>query len=1051
MRIPQDASPDVQQSFMEVHEKLDDLLTGNINLSGRRIINAGRSRGQSDYVTRAEIAGASIAPATQIKFVGGGGGGGGGIQLKGLYYPWGASNLIYPLRLTTGPQYTALHVESGISVFDGHIQIAGIGTAHGHRLDFFDTGGLEYYIQYDSTSGPGLRIVEEGEAERLTFSDADANHDIKITLGLGWDSKFNCVWDGSEGRRLGMVFFRPVASKDGIAGLTGGELEAGSPHHPYGAGISVAGEDAAGAGHGGDIHLLFGGRGVAPPTSAKCSVTGCHSDAYYYSHVAFFELTSKTAGVIRPDWNEGSSQNVKMDVDLGSSSFPFQNFYGKKSILSDAVTAPSAIASYGQIFIDSSDGKLKIRKSTGDGGGLVSLEDAGGDVSGPGAATDKAIARFDGISGKVIQNYSGYAPTISDTGELYVPSAGPHAFGGATADNIQLWLHGNFTSGGSSNSVVGMYNSTAITAANGDTNLLAGTWLTSSITTQSNSETIGKVAQLYIDEPDITVGTDTITFASSLHIAGAPTEASNNYAVFVDSGAVRIDDQLLINYANSPSSKVHMAGTFANASGAGCYGIANSIDLRPLAGTNYNAMYAAGSTFGASIASAGTGVGHTFMTTMYLSEPNITLNGDDTVTYACTLYIQNAPTEGSKNYAVFVDSGNCRFDGGMQIFGTLVESLSSINDEAIELFATGSNMYVQAFNRSTSTWHPLYVRANPLYLCHNTTAVASADSGGLNLQGSAAATSYRLDFHDNGGLEYYLDYNSDTGPGFRIVEEGGLARMTFGDQDGNYDNHIQISPGNDTKYQLMLDGPECRALGMIFFRPVASKTSVAGITGAELETSYPYHPYGGGISIAGEDAAGTDYGGDVHVLIGGRGVTASQMATNNCKFSVTGCHSAGTYWFSHLAFFLLKTATSGVIRPDWNDGYSWDAIDEEWDYVQNQKMSVDLGDTDFPFNRAVIKELQGEKDPSGWQNSIEIFAGTSQIGTLGDMNPSITGGVGISLGHASNSHKGLIRLDRGSSLTKKTPYLYMQDSNGNWHYCYVNTSGNWTVSGTEPT
>ena len=41
-----------------------------------------------------------------------------------------------------------------------------------------------------------------------------------------------------------------------------------------------------------------------------------------------------------------------------------------------------------------------------------------GDVLGPAVAVDNAIARFDGVTGKAIQDYTSDAPTISDTGDM---------------------------------------------------------------------------------------------------------------------------------------------------------------------------------------------------------------------------------------------------------------------------------------------------------------------------------------------------------------------------------------------------------------------------------------------------------------------------------------------------------------------------------------------------------------------------------------------------------------------------------------------------------
>lgn len=49
---------------------------------------------------------------------------------------------------------------------------------------------------------------------------------------------------------------------------------------------------------------------------------------------------------------------------------------------------------------------------------VLTEDDELGDVVGPASATDEAIARFDGATGKLIQDYTSDAPTISDTGDI---------------------------------------------------------------------------------------------------------------------------------------------------------------------------------------------------------------------------------------------------------------------------------------------------------------------------------------------------------------------------------------------------------------------------------------------------------------------------------------------------------------------------------------------------------------------------------------------------------------------------------------------------------
>ena len=71
---------------------------------------------------------------------------------------------------------------------------------------------------------------------------------------------------------------------------------------------------------------------------------------------------------------------------------------------------------------------------------------------------------------------------------------------------------------------------------------------TNAITIPSGTTPI--VASLHIEEPNITA-TGTVTSAASLYIAGAPTEATNDYALWVDGGTTRLDGDLIFDTASS--------------------------------------------------------------------------------------------------------------------------------------------------------------------------------------------------------------------------------------------------------------------------------------------------------------------------------------------------------------------------------------------------------------------------------------------------------------------------------------------------------------------
>lgn len=142
---------------------------------------------------------------------------------------------------------------------------------------------------------------------------------------------------------------------------------------------------------------------------------------------------------------------------------------------------------------------------------------------------------------------SNYALWVDDgatrlDGVLTVGSAGPNAIGTAALSYVGLNIGGSFTSSGAVSRATGVQLGHDLIGAAGDTSRLelvaAGSSTGATITTQGNSDTISDVATMILSEPAITVGSgDTVTNASTLKILNAPTEGSNNYALWVLSGA----------------------------------------------------------------------------------------------------------------------------------------------------------------------------------------------------------------------------------------------------------------------------------------------------------------------------------------------------------------------------------------------------------------------------------------------------------------------------------------------------------------------------------
>ena len=135
---------------------------------------------------------------------------------------------------------------------------------------------------------------------------------------------------------------------------------------------------------------------------------------------------------------------------------------------------------------------------------------------------------------------------ITATGNLVVSGTGSHVIGGSVSGNTALRFTGTFTSDGSGTSAIGINHDNTLTGFTGDITGLFGTQMSSVIVTQTATESITNIAQLRLDEPTITNNlTGSITNASTLLITGAPTEGTNNYALFIDSGNSRFDGQIL--------------------------------------------------------------------------------------------------------------------------------------------------------------------------------------------------------------------------------------------------------------------------------------------------------------------------------------------------------------------------------------------------------------------------------------------------------------------------------------------------------------------------
>ena len=96
------------------------------------------------------------------------------------------------------------------------------------------------------------------------------------------------------------------------------------------------------------------------------------------------------------------------------------------------------------------------------------------------------------------------------------------------------------------------------TGANQD---LIGMNLRTSVCTGGGSDTYCCIFQLGVQEPNITVcASDTVVNSASLYVRNAATEATNNYAIWVESGCSRFDGNVGIGAA-TPATQLHLVRT----------------------------------------------------------------------------------------------------------------------------------------------------------------------------------------------------------------------------------------------------------------------------------------------------------------------------------------------------------------------------------------------------------------------------------------------------------------------------------------------------------
>lgn len=197
-----------------------------------------------------------------------------------------------------------------------------------------------------------------------------------------------------------------------------------------------------------------------------------------------------------------------------------------------------------------------------------------------------------------------------------------------------------------------------------------------------------------------------------------------------------------------------------------------------------------------------------------IEEPNITATG--TVTTATTLYIKDAPTEGTSNYALFVDAGTSRFDGAVS-FGaqsTFTESDATPDVSAGSFFishATGVTITdFDAGAGTLATGQIIYVESGGATVYDVTT---SGLSGGVADITTAAGdlTAWIYDGTDWKLINWVEQVDTQTG--------ADLAEWYVSSEDLEPGDVVSINPDDNVVVHKSQVSSDSRLMGIVSTNP----------------------------------------------------------------------------------------------------------------------------------------------------------------------------------------------------------------------------------------
>lgn len=294
--------------------------------------------------------------------------------------------------------------------------------------------------------------------------------------------------------------------------------------------------------------------------------------------------------------------------------------------------------------------------------------------------------------------------TTNNTSRMEIGASGNGGYGIVPQSGILFDVAGSFTSltatqveglscratltpGGNFNCFGGVYLPTLAVASNAAP-LTVGMFIGQASTVTSGS--ITSAISLYVDAPTGAAPTN----AASLYIAAGPTNGTSvNYALWVDSGKTRFDNQVTV-----PAYDSHVIGSLTGNTGVGLLITSSFASGQAFARVlQIDATVTAGADSGNLVGiylnpvlterAAGT---HALLAGMYVAPTAV--NGAATVTTAAGIYIDttawaagtteasgltiNAPTGATTNYGILVNSGSMRLagSGANHVIGTTLDA-----------------------------------------------------------------------------------------------------------------------------------------------------------------------------------------------------------------------------------------------------------------------------------------------------------------------------------------------------------------------------------------